>query len=308
MLKTYKDARKLPPILFPVTIGRYMCPDSESIKKVMVTLNKMQLQPFPLIRPYDPYGRIQKIIVKSIHRRYLDFWANCEDEAEARRRRYQRLTLNQIKTFDNIPIPQQLKKDDGRIITDEYEEKKIYNDTISTPILTIQEDISLDPFIARTLQLTQAWVDEQIEALKKKGVAITVDNKKKEQDILDEEYDDFINEKRKSKGDRLPPQQQQSKRPPRGKKIDNEPKGVIIERAVFMAEEAATSGSGSGSASPPQTRKQKSKKGKIAEAKLTKTQEEGQSSRKPNEEDILMEEEPKEEEAPLLFKRKRRAP
>jgi len=122
MIKTYKDANKFPPILFPVTIGWYMCPDSENIKKVMVTLNKMKLQPFPLTRPYDPYGRMQKIIGKPIHQRHLeDFWADIEDEAEARRRRYQRLTLNQIRTFDCIPIPQQLKKDDGRIIANEYE-------------------------------------------------------------------------------------------------------------------------------------------------------------------------------------------
>jgi len=137
-----------------------------------------------------------------------------------------------------------------------------------------------------------------------------VDNKKKGQDILDGEYDDFLNEKIKSKGVRLPPPQQQSKRPPRGKKVDNEPKGVIIERAVFVAEEAVASGSRSrsGSASPPRTRKGKSKKSKTAEAGITETLEEGQSSRKHDEEDILMEEEPKEEEAPLIIKRKRRAP
>jgi len=38
----------------------------------------------------------------------------------------------------------QVKKDDGKIMADEYEVKKIYNDTISAPDLTQLEDISLD--------------------------------------------------------------------------------------------------------------------------------------------------------------------
>jgi len=56
-------------------------------------------------------------------------------------------------------------------------------------------------------------VNEQINALKKRGVTITVDNKKKRQDIPDEEYDNFLIEKRKSKGERLPPQQHRTKDP-----------------------------------------------------------------------------------------------
>jgi len=87
---------------------------------------------------------------------------------------------------------------------------------------------------------------DEINRLKKRGIALTVDARKKRQELDDEEYDDFLSEKRKSNGERLP-MQKQRKGLPRGKKMEDKPKGVIIERIATPAVGALTSSQASAS-------------------------------------------------------------
>jgi len=144
-------------------------------------------------------------------------------------------------------------------MSNEYEDKKLYNDTISALDLTQEEDISLDQMTSGVIQLTQAWVGKEISRLNKRAIALIVDTKKKRQEVFDEEYDDFLTENRKSYGERLPIEKQR-RIPPKGKKGEDEPKGVIIERISTMAVGASISAQASTSSAQPPIEKPKNKR------------------------------------------------
>lgn len=84
---------------FPVKMGDFVCETLENARKVKEDLLARHLPYFQYKKKdYDPLRKIKAYKARKLNH-VLDmeeYWIDCEDKNEVRRRRYQRLTLQQL--------------------------------------------------------------------------------------------------------------------------------------------------------------------------------------------------------------------
>lgn len=98
--------RKKPSLHFPLGLGIYTCRTAADARTIGEELDKFGLKSYSERRSFDPHGVYTGRLEKNYNHipALEDFWANCADEFEVRRRSYSRLTLHQMKDCLNEDI------------------------------------------------------------------------------------------------------------------------------------------------------------------------------------------------------------
>ncbi|KAH9297768.1 hypothetical protein KI387_029450, partial [Taxus chinensis] len=95
-----------------------------------------------------------------------DYWADCANDFEARRRHYGRLSLQKIIDLNLYQVPEGLKDDDEGLQSFEYE-RYIKHTPLETLDWYVKEKDDLSEIIATVLIRTKVWFDRKVHEFRR---------------------------------------------------------------------------------------------------------------------------------------------
>jgi len=109
---------------------------------------------------------------KLFHKDHIeDFWANYPDDYEVMKRAHSRLSLDFIKKFHIMAVPDQLQDDENIMVRGPWETQ--YHLPIPLPNWVNAKESSLDVIMKEPIKLSKAWVRAQLGVLRGQGVQLT---------------------------------------------------------------------------------------------------------------------------------------
>lgn len=154
-------------------------------------------QEFDLVRKFDPFHSIQNFVDKKYkHQVHIeDFWADCKNDREVRKRAHKRLTIEQMKSIGDIYVPLEVQEDD-KLLHHSYAEARLA--PITEPDWSEPWNTSLDVLSESVILFSKTWLKDKIEELKAEGKEITYPKKgRKRQAEPSEDLQCFYEKKRK---------------------------------------------------------------------------------------------------------------
>lgn len=151
--------RKKPVLSFPFGLGIYTCRLVADAKSMGDELSKLGLKPYNERRSYDPHG----VFAAQLEKNYAhlpaleDFWANCRDEFEVRRRSYSRLTLHQMKDYLAKDI-EGLLDDDGDVLLPMYTRNQIEDQPLPQVNWANKESLSVEERTRQVLKHSKVFL------------------------------------------------------------------------------------------------------------------------------------------------------
>jgi len=124
-----------------------------------------------------------------------DFWADCENDREVRKRAHKRLTLKQMKSIGDIYVPPEVQ-DDDKLLHQSYAEARLA--PITEPDWSKPWNTSLDVLSKPVILFSKTWLKDRIEELKAEGKEVTYPKKGRKRKVeLSEDLQCFYKKKRK---------------------------------------------------------------------------------------------------------------
>lgn len=103
MEKNFGSSKKSPIVLLPIELGHYRCKSLQDALTMEGELHSLNLKPYTPRTNIDYRGFSMSnlnILATFMHIPKLeDYWANCSDELEVRKKLWSRMTLRYIITF-----------------------------------------------------------------------------------------------------------------------------------------------------------------------------------------------------------------
>lgn len=103
MIESLESTKKSSSSIFPIEIGHYRCSNFKQVVLTKTTLSRLYLKPYSPREDFDYIGLSRdnfKHASSLFHVPHLEnYWANCPDEFEVRKRLWSRLRVSQINMF-----------------------------------------------------------------------------------------------------------------------------------------------------------------------------------------------------------------
>lgn len=151
---------------FSVSIGYFACSKIQVAKLAEQELQDLNFKEYDPAREfYDPYGKLKQAMTKAYegHRPSLeDFWANLQDNFEVREKRYNRLSMPQVRDF--IIDSNLLKdlRDDGDLLDLAYRELGIDKRPLSPIKWSTSEDTNMGKVSQVVISRTKQWLRQRV--------------------------------------------------------------------------------------------------------------------------------------------------
>lgn len=124
MFDSSESIEKLVSFLFPVEIGHYRCSNYKQARLAQPTLSCLCLKPYTPRKEFDYAGFSRdnfRHASSLTHVPHLeDYWTNCPDEFEVRKRLWSRLTINQINMFKVDLHTHKINEDEAEEMIDPF--------------------------------------------------------------------------------------------------------------------------------------------------------------------------------------------
>ena len=139
-------------------VGGYNCEshsDAKNMLKVFETKHK--LEEYEVARHmFDQNEYTRESVINNVTT-IEDYWADCKDELESRHCAFDRLTVDQIKTYD-INFDVEGLEDDGQNMYSNTYLTKLKGPPISSEPYANVED-NFDVMVAQIIKRTRKWVE-----------------------------------------------------------------------------------------------------------------------------------------------------
>ncbi|KAH9306929.1 hypothetical protein KI387_011333, partial [Taxus chinensis] len=165
--RTCRD-KKISGLHFPISLGNYTCKtalDAQNIERALVPITVHFFKPRTC---FDLKKFIEQNIKIVYHHRAdtEDYWADCADDFEARRRHCGRFSLQLIQELSLYQVPEGLQDDNSDLYSYEYE-----NVIKHTPLEDLdwnrKERDDLAEILAPVLIRTRVWFSKKIREFKR---------------------------------------------------------------------------------------------------------------------------------------------
>ena len=124
VVESFQISKRSSSIFFPIEIGHYRCPSLKEAILSAKSLTRLCFKPFIPRLDFDYTGFVRnnvKNAVSLVHSPQLkDFWANCLNEFEVRKRLWSCLTIKKIIVFNVELDTYGLKDDDFEEVLDQF--------------------------------------------------------------------------------------------------------------------------------------------------------------------------------------------
>lgn len=142
-------------------MGLYRCRSAVDAKLMSLEMVRLNLK-YLIERSYDPRGLYATHLEqRSSHESSMeDYWVNCDDEYEVRRRNYRRFRLSQIADFMSEDI-EGLSDDEGEVILPSFFVDSVDSQPLPRVDCYTKDNPSIEERTSRVVRNSQLYLDNK---------------------------------------------------------------------------------------------------------------------------------------------------